>query len=187
MDHYLDIKILEDPEFTAPILMNALFSKLHRALVAVSDNDIGVSFPSANRSTLGKQLRVHGTKERLEQLEQFPWRKGLGDFTNVVGINKTPDTKEYWLVQRMHVQSSPDRLRRRAMKRHSLTYDQAVERIPDSAGKRLDLPFIRIKSRSTNGQQFPLFIKQTLLAEVKTSAIFFSKYGLSATTPVPKF
>ena len=34
MDHYLDIRLLPDPEFPAPLLMNALFTKLHRALVS---------------------------------------------------------------------------------------------------------------------------------------------------------
>ncbi|TDR06741.1 type I-F CRISPR-associated endoribonuclease Cas6/Csy4 [Marinomonas communis] len=188
MDHYLDIKILEDPEFTAPILMNALFSKLHRALVEVSNHDIGVSFPDAGKKSLGKILRLHGTQERLSVLESLAWRKGLGDFTLVSDVTEAPQTSEYWLVQRIHVQSNPDRIRRRAMKRHNLTYEQAVEQIPDSVGKELDLPFVRIKSQSTGGQQFPLFIKQTAISEAsQPNEIQFSKYGLSSATPVPKF
>ena len=188
MDYYLDIKILEDPEFTAPILMNALFSKLHRALVEVSKHDIGVSFPDASKKSLGKKLRLHSTQERLAELESLPWRKGLGDFTQVSDITDAPQTGEHWLVQRIHVKSNPDRLRRRAMKRHNLTYEQAVKQIPDSAGKELDLPFVRIKSQSTGGQQFPLFIKQTAISdEPQPNEIQFSKYGLSSNTPVPKF
>jgi CRISPR-associated endonuclease Csy4 len=31
--HYLDIQVQPDPEFPAAHLMNALFAKLHRALV----------------------------------------------------------------------------------------------------------------------------------------------------------
>ncbi|MBM6551178.1 type I-F CRISPR-associated endoribonuclease Cas6/Csy4 [Marinomonas ostreistagni] len=187
MDYYLDIKILEDPEFTAPILMNALFSKLHRALVEVSNHDIGVSFPDAGKKSLGKRLRLHSTQVKLSELESLPWRKGLGDFTQVSDITEVPKTGEYWLVQRIHVQSNPDRLRRRAMKRHGLSYEQAVEQIPDSAAKALDLPFVRIKSQST-GEQFPLFIKQTVISEgSQSNEIQFSKYGLSSTTPVPKF
>lgn len=34
MDHYLDIRVLPDPEFSAQTLLEALFAKLHRALVA---------------------------------------------------------------------------------------------------------------------------------------------------------
>lgn len=187
MDYYQDIKILEDPEFTAPILMNALFSKLHRALVEASDHDIGVSFPDATNKSLGKRLRLHAAKPRLEQLEHQPWRKGLSDFTQVSAILPVPETQEHWLVQRVHVQSNPERLRRRAMKRHGLSYEQAVARIPDSVVEHSDLPFVRIKSQSTGGRQFPLFIKQTMVSAPNIAEINFSKYGLSATTAVPKF
>ncbi len=34
MNHYLDLHLLPDPEFSAAQLMSALFAKLHRALVA---------------------------------------------------------------------------------------------------------------------------------------------------------
>ncbi|MET0043908.1 MAG: type I-F CRISPR-associated endoribonuclease Cas6/Csy4, partial [Candidatus Thiodiazotropha sp. 6PLUC3] len=30
MDHFQDLQILPDPEFSTPMLMNALFAKLHR-------------------------------------------------------------------------------------------------------------------------------------------------------------
>ena len=33
MDTYLEIRLLPDPEFVPTMLMNALFSKLHRGLV----------------------------------------------------------------------------------------------------------------------------------------------------------
>lgn len=56
MDYYLDIKLMEDLEFSAPILMNALFSKLHRALVEVSQGEIGVSFPVLSGKTLGNAV-----------------------------------------------------------------------------------------------------------------------------------
>ena len=187
MDHYLDIKILEDPEFAAPILMNALFSKLHRALVEVSNGDIGVSFPEATKKSLGKTLRLHGFESSLTKLEALAWRKGVGDFTQVTGVSAAPEVDEFWLVQRVHAQSNPDRIRRRAMKRQGLTYEQAVEQIPDSVAEQLDLPFVRIKSHSTGGQQFPLFIRQTTVSEPNHSGTSFSKYGLSASTPVPKF
>lgn len=187
MDYYLEISLLEDPEFTAPTLMNALFSKLHRALVEVSQNDIGVSFPALSKKSLGKTMRLHATKARLEQLEALPWRRGLGDFTQVSAITEVPETNGYWLVQRVHVQSNPERIRRRAMKRRGLSYEQAVAEIPDTMAKVSDLPFVNIKSQSTGGQQFRLFIKQTQTDAQPQGETHFSKYGLSSTTCVPKF
>jgi len=186
MDYYLDINILEDPEFTKSILMNALFSKLHRALVEVSQHDIGVSFPNATKKSLGDTLRLHGSQSRLEELEALPWRRGLGDFTSVTKVTHIPSTNEFCLVKRVHVQSNVDRLRRRAMKRHDLSYEEAVERIPKEAEKQLALPFVRIKSKSTGDQQFPLFIQQTITTS-KSEETNFSKYGLSATSTLPWF
>lgn len=187
MDYYFDIHILEDPEFSSPVLMNALFSKLHRALVCVSKGDIGVSFPLATKKFLGKTLRLHGSQSGLSLLEEKKWRKGLGDFTEVTAINVAPPVREYWLVRRVHAQSNPERIRRRAMKRHGLTYEQAAEQIGDSVAEHLDLPFVRIKSQSTGGQHFPLFIRQSIVKSVDVTKVRFSKYGLSSTTPVPKF
>ncbi|RBP82445.1 type I-F CRISPR-associated endoribonuclease Cas6/Csy4 [Marinomonas rhizomae] len=186
MDYYLDITILEDPEFTKPILMNALFSKLHRALVEVSQYDIGVSFPSVSKKSLGDKLRIHGSQGRLEELEALSWRRGLGDFTSVTKVTQVPTTNEFCLVKRVHVQSNADRLRRRAMKRHDLTYEEAVVRIPKDVEKQTDLPFVRIKSKSTGDQQFPLFIQQTITTS-KGEVANFSKYGLSATSTLPWF
>lgn len=44
MDHYLEIRVLPDPEFSSEMLMAALFAKLHRVLGARGQGDIGVSF-----------------------------------------------------------------------------------------------------------------------------------------------
>ncbi|MCL1090929.1 type I-F CRISPR-associated endoribonuclease Cas6/Csy4 [Shewanella profunda] len=134
MDHYLDIKLVEDPEFSAPILMNALFSKLHRALVEVSQGDIAISFPTLSGKNLGKQLRIHGCYEALTRLEQLPWRKGLSDYTQVSDISVVPITNQHCLVSRLHAQSNIDSLRRRAMKRRSISYEEAcLLRMPFTA------------------------------------------------------
>lgn len=185
MDHYLDIKLMEDPEFSAPILMNALFSKLHRALVEVSQGDIAVSFPALSGKTLGKQLRIHGCYEVLTRLEQLPWRKGLSDYTQVMEVLPVPASDTHCLVSRVHVQSNLDRLRRRAMKRRSISYEEACLQIPEDKTTRLDLPFVQIKSQST-GEMFRLFIKQTQCPPSQADQAF-SKYGLSNTATVPLF
>lgn len=185
MDHYLDITLLEDPEFSAPILMNALFSKLHRVLVNVSQGDIAISFPSLTGKSLGKLFRIHGSPTALEKLEAVPWRKGLGDYTHVSVISPVPVTEAHCLVSRVHVQSNLDRLRRRAMKRRSISYEEACRQIPEDKTKQLDLPFVQIKSQSTS-ETFRLFIKQTPCPPNQTDQPF-SKYGLSNTATVPLF
>ncbi|WP_251265995.1 type I-F CRISPR-associated endoribonuclease Cas6/Csy4, partial [Enterobacter hormaechei] len=46
MDHYIEIRVLPDPEFSEEMLMAALMAKLHRALGQRGKGDIGVSFPA---------------------------------------------------------------------------------------------------------------------------------------------
>ena len=48
MAHFLDIQLLPDPELSAPVLMSALYAKLHRALVLGNSNagGIAIAFPA---------------------------------------------------------------------------------------------------------------------------------------------
>ena len=39
MNYYWEIRVLPDPEFKETVLMNALFAKLHRALVSCPEAD----------------------------------------------------------------------------------------------------------------------------------------------------
>lgn len=185
MDYFFEIKIMEDPEFSAPILMSALFSKLHRALVEVSQGEIAVSFPHYKQCSLGKVLRLHGSLAALEKLETLTWRKGLGDYTQVSAILPLPESYQHCLVSRVHAQGNLENVRRRAMKRHSISYEEACTQIPKLEKKQLELPFVQIKSQST-GETFRLFIKQTSCLPTEVDQPF-SKYGLSSTTSVPWF
>ena len=79
MDHYIEIRVLPDPEFTEEMLMAALMAKLHRALGQRGKGDIGVSFP-AHGIKPGAVLRLHGEHLALSELESLAWRKGLSDY-----------------------------------------------------------------------------------------------------------
>lgn len=184
MDHYLDIKVLPDPEFAANTLMNALFSKLHRALAHAAKGQIGVSFPLAEQ-TLGPLLRLHGSPAALLVLMEQNWLKGLRDYTSASEILPVPAGVKHRTVQRVQVKSSAERLRRRSVSKGWLTESEAAERIPLSHEKRSKLPYLQLKSNST-GQAFYLFIQQGALLEEAVSGIF-SDYGLSATATTPYF
>lgn len=186
MDHYLDIHLLPDPEFPAGQLMNALFSKLHRVLVQLNSRSIGVSFPEAGEGAgLGQCLRLHGDLAALNDLLGQSWLTGMRDHVQLGQLLPVPADTRHCRVHRVQVDSSPERLRRRAMKRHGLSEEQARERIPDSATKLLRLPYLSLRSQST-GQAFRLFIEQsTPLAEPLAGS--FNAYGLSQEATVPWF
>jgi CRISPR-associated endonuclease Csy4 len=189
MDHYLEIRLLPDPEFVPTILMNALFAKLHRALVDLGSTRIGISFPGLTKDQkcrgVGECLRIHGALDDLHGLMGMPWLTGMRDHTLVHGPEPIPDQVEQCRVRRVQAKSSPVRLRRRLMRRKGLSEEDARRTLPDERAKRLELPYIAIASRST-GQAFRLFIDQQPSATQRMEGDF-NHYGLSGTATVPWF
>lgn len=201
MDHYVDIRLQPDAEFAPAMLMAALFTKLHKALTAGAHQDIGVSFPQMEegdapsartsriggnpRYALGQVLRLHGTSLTLHKLLTTDWLTGMRDHVACGAVLAVPTDARHRVVSRVQAKSSPERLRRRQMRRHGLTAEQAQERIPDSAAEMLNLPFLTLRSQST-GQTFRLFIR---LGPEQATAVpgEFGAYGLSPQTTVPWF
>jgi CRISPR-associated endonuclease Csy4 len=186
VNHYIDIRLRPDPDFPPDTLLDALFAKLHRALARYGRGDIGVSFPDYDGvRRLGAQLRLHGQAESLKQLMAQTWLTGMLDHVVVSQPTPLPSAVQHRIVRRVQAKSSPERLRRRQMRRHGLNEQQALEKVPDSARETLRLPYVQLKSTST-GHAFPLFIRHgPPLAEGQTG--HFSTYGLSDTATVPWF
>lgn len=187
MDHYLELRLLPDPEFTATVLLSALFAKLHRALVELPDAGLGISFPGYDTTGpgLGDRLRIHGSAAALSQLHQRPWLTGMRDHLAPADPHPTPPSNHTVLVRRVQTRSSPERQRRRLVTRFGLTAEQARARRPEQHGKRLDLPWVEVSSTSTS-QRFRLFIDQ----QPRPGPIVpgpFSPYGLSSIATVPWF
>ncbi|MDP2833237.1 MAG: type I-F CRISPR-associated endoribonuclease Cas6/Csy4 [Pseudomonadota bacterium] len=185
MDHYIEIRLLPDPEFPPNVLMNALFSKLHRSLAMHGQGNIGLCFPDAGKSGLGSRLRLHGSAMELQAFLALDWRLGMRDHTDVGEVLPLPPVKGYRVVRRVQAKSNPERLRRRLMARKGVSEQLARAAIPDSAAERLDLPFVVIQSRTT-GQQFRLFVEHLPL-QAQPVADAFSAYGLSPTATIPWF
>lgn len=187
MDHYIDIRLRPDPEFPATILLNALFSKLHRGLVAQGQNNIGVSFPESGNSkqSLGTHLRLHGTAAALDKLAAQDWLTGIRDHVSVSAPGLVPENARHRIVRRVQAQSNPERLRRRLMARKGISAEEARAAIPDQVAERLNLPYIVLNSRTT-GQQFRLFIDH-MPVQASPQSGSFSAYGLSSNATVPWF
>ena len=186
MDSYIEFRLLPDPEFPATVLMNELFGHIHLVLVQHGNGEVGVSFPKPGEvAGLGEVLRLHGSIARLTSLKQELRLGGLASYMEVQSLDTVPASVKYRIVKRVQAKSSPARLRRRLMRRHNMTMEQAVKQVPDKAKELLKLPFISLKSTST-GQAFPLFIEQGELQAVPVPGEF-SRYGLSSTTTVPWF
>ncbi|KEZ77514.1 type I-F CRISPR-associated endoribonuclease Cas6/Csy4 [Salinisphaera hydrothermalis] len=189
MDHYIDIRLRPDPDFPAPILMGALYSKLHRALVELAADDIGISLPAHNTGVQarhpGETLRVHGAADRIETLLATGWLKGMRDHAEVGEVFPVPDNAVHRTVRRRQFKTNADRLRRRRMRRHNESETEVIEAIPESIEKRVTLPFIQVRSSST-GQRFSLFIEHGPKQDTPEQGRFNS-YGLSSSATVPWF
>jgi len=187
MDHYLDIRLRPDPEFSAAQLMNALCAKLHRALVLLQNEVIGISFPAVQPQcpALGDCLRLHGSVAALRDLLAQPWLSGVRDHVQLGEVTAVPASVQYRSVSRVQVKSNVERLRRRLIHRHNLTADEAAQRIPDAAERSLDLPFISLRSQST-AQSFRLFIQHGPLQASPEPGVF-NTYGLGSGATIPWF
>ncbi|MAT50511.1 MAG: type I-F CRISPR-associated endoribonuclease Cas6/Csy4 [Porticoccaceae bacterium] len=183
MDHYIDIRVLPDPEFKETTLMNALYAKLHRVLHKTTEGRVGVSFPHFNKN-LGDILRLHGTHQDLALLIDQPWLQGLKDYCNASDILTVPTDPQYRVVRRKQIKSQHNK-RARSINKGWLSEQQALEQIPDEAQKPVKLPYAQIKSLS-NGNVMRIYVEHQPLLTIPTPGLF-SSYGLSTTATVPWF
>lgn len=187
MDHYVDIDLRPDPEFPSYQLLSALYAKLHRALVALASNAIGVSFPGFDLKSphLGTRLRLHGEFGVLSTLLESDWLAGMRDHIVLTQPAAVPGNAKHRRVGRVQVKSSPERMRRRLMLRQNIDEEGARQRIPDESARLTHLPFIQLRSASS-GQTFRLFIEHGHI-QPNTVAGDFNAYGLSQEATIPWF
>jgi CRISPR-associated endonuclease Csy4 len=188
MDHYMEIRLLPDPEFPVHQLMNALFAKLHRTLVEQGSTDIGVSFPSAGTQAkgMGDRMRMHGSETALRRCMAQDWLKGLRDHAHCSDILTVPEGCSHQTVRRVQALGGSDlrRLRKRLIARTGCSVEEAAEQVPDTAAERLTLPFLTLRSAST-GQQFRLFVSQSFASHQHDGE--FNTYGFSRSATLPCF
>lgn len=188
MDHYLEFTILPDAEIAGEQILEILFGKLHLALVERGKGDVGVSFPDIDLKTcrIGARLRLHGTQNTLEALLADGWITRFRDYATISQVLPVPAQARHRSIFRVQEKgSNPERLRRRAMKRHGLSEAEARKKIPDTARKHLHLPSLQMRSHSS-GQSFKLFFDLGATKD-RPSEGDFNTYGLSRVATVPWF
>lgn len=185
--HYVDIRVVPDPETTVPQLMGALYGRLHLALIENKPNPVGVSFPgySRNPRSIGGVVRLHGSQENLVALMQQDWLKGVRDHVRLTEVLPVPADVSHRTVSRKQFKTNVDRLRRRRMNRKGETAEEARAAIPRTMERKPDLPYVHAKSHSTK-QNFCLFVA---LGPKKETAVDgeFNSYGLSGEVTIPWF
>ena len=185
--HFIDLRVLPDPEASEAQLLGALYDRLHLALVRHRRDDIGISFPhySLNPRAIGSILRLHGSAEALTGLMDAGWMGGVRDHVRVGGVAPVPADVQHRTMQRKQFKTNVDRLRRRRMIRKGETAEQAARAIPHTTEQRPNLPYVHLRSKST-GHSFCLFIA---LGPAQARAVSgpFNSHGLSVKATVPWF
>ena len=185
--HYIDLTAVSDSETSAAQVLGALYDRLHLALIRHRIDGIGVSFPlySLNPRAIGHVLRLHGDPAMLGQLMDSDWLKGVRDHVRTADIREVPADAQHRVIRRKQFKTSPERLRRRRMRRKHETAEQAAEAIPDHVGQRPTLPYVHLRSHST-AQPFCLFVAMGPL-QAAPSLGPFNSYGLGDKATIPWF
>ncbi len=192
MEYYIDIKLFADSEVNIGFIWEKMYLQVHLALVEMKDKDnlvsMGLSFPHycEENFPLGNVLRVFAhSKEELEKLNLNYWLERLSDYVSMENIEKVPsEVNEFVSFGRKQFKTNAERLARRQAKRKGISFEEALKNYEDFKGNETKLPFIMMKSISTDNQM-KIFIEK----HKKNDSVngLFSTYGLSKTATVPWF
>jgi CRISPR-associated endonuclease Csy4 len=113
------------------------------------------------------------------------WLAALAEHVQIMDSQPVPASAHPYQLRRVQAKSSPARLRRRQIRRHGISAEQAQIQIPEQCIERLKLPFVAVASKST-GHRFNLYLQ---LAPSTDGVIpgSFNAYGLSASATTPWF
>ncbi len=183
MDHYIDIQIKPDAEMRENVLLNKVYTKLHKALFFLKSTDIGVSFPRYI-VLLGNTIRIHGTASRLLELQNTNWLGGLSGYCKVAKIQVIPNDVSYCTISRKQVNMTMAKLRR-LLKRGSISVLETKKYKAKMYTQSLENPFLELDSTS-NGNIHRRYIEFGESQNFPENGTFDS-FGLSKQATVPLF
>lgn len=183
MDSYIEIILKPDAEMRENVLLNKVYTKLHKALVTLNSDSIGVSFPQYN-VILGRVIRIHSNTAMLHDLNGINWLGGLIGYCNVSEITVVPTQCEYRIISRIQSTMSQAKLKR-LLKRGSITEEEAKTYKAKMFSKGLDNPYLELES-SSNGHKHRRYLN---FGEPQNEMIQgkFDHFGLSKSATVPWF
>lgn len=183
MDHYIDIQIQPDAEMRENVLLNKVYSKLHKALFDLKANNIGVSFPE-HHIKLGRTLRLHSNAARLAELQQLNWLGGLGGYCKISGIQAIPAQVQYRTLSRIQATMTQAKLNR-LIKRGTIPEDCVKLYKAKMFSQGLDNAYLELESTS-NGHKHRRYLVFGEPCEIPSLGEF-DYFGLSKTATIPCF
>lgn len=183
MNYYIDIKLLPDSEMRKNVLMNKVYTKLHKGLFTLKSDSIGVSFPEYD-VLLGHILRIHGNQAMLNDLQKLNWLGGLSGYCQIANIQKAPVNTQYRKVSRKQSNMTQAKLNR-LIKRGSISASEVKGYKAKMFTIGLDNPYFELESAS-NGHKHRRYIEFSEFVNEPVQGTF-DYFGLSKTATVPWF
>ena len=183
MKYYMDITIKPDVEMRENLLLNKIYSKLHKRLHEMQSTEIGISFPQY-KILLGQLVRLHGSEQKLNELQASQWLGGLAGYCESGLIQSIPDDTQYRTVSRIQSNMTEAKLRR-LIQRGSISTDEVKVYKAKMFQKGLNNPYLELESAS-NGHKHRRYLQFGELQAEPVSGEF-DHFGLSKTATVPWF
>lgn len=183
MDNYIDIQIQPDAEMRENVLMNKVYTKLHKALFDLKSTRIGVSFPEY-KVLLGRKIRLHGNSSMLDDLHNLNWLGGLSGYCQLSEILPVPQNAQYRVISRKQSTMTNAKLNR-LIKRGTITEENIKAYKAKMFTKGLDNPYLELVSASNDHVHRRYIQFSDLLTEPVDGE--FDQFGLSKTATVPWF
>lgn len=183
MDYYIDVLTEPDEEMRENVLLNKVYTKLHKALYTLWSTTIGISFPQ-RKIVLGKLLRIHGSESALNSLEEMNWLGGLIGYCEVSKIQCIPANVQYQVVSRKQSTMTQAKLKR-LVKRSAIGELEIKQYKAKMFSKGLDAPYLELESGSS-GHSYRRYIVFSELFDQPLSGDF-DQFGLSKNATVPVF
>jgi len=183
MDSYIEITIKPDAEMRENVLLNKVYTKLHKALVTLKSDCIGVSFPQYN-VILGRVIRIHSNSAVLHDLTGLNWLGGLIGYCDKSDIMPVPSNCTYRTISRIQSTMTQSKLNR-LIKRGSISDEEIKNYKAKMFSKGLDNPYLELES-SSNGHKHRRYLRfGTQQAQPVKGK--FDKFGLSSSATIPWF
>ena len=183
MNQYVDIVIKPDAEMRENVLLNKVYTKLHKALCDQKSIEIGVSFPRY-KIMLGDVIRIHGTEEKLTKLQALNWLDGLKGYCAISSIQAIPADVAYRNISRIQSNMTEAKLRR-LIKRGSITQEETKAYKAKMFQQGMDNPYLELESGS-NGHKHRRYLQFGGLSSQSVKGKF-DQFGLSKSATVPWF
>lgn len=183
MNHYIDITLKPDAEMRENVLMNTVYSKLHKALFTLQSTRIAISFPRY-KVLFGNVLRIHGEKSYLNDLQGLDWLGGIKGYCNISDVLSIPENVQYRTISRKQANMTEAKLRR-LIARNSISKDEVKGYKAKMFSQGLDNAYLELVS-SSNSEKHRRYIQ---FGELKNTSVegSFDCFGLSKQATVPWF